>query len=74
MACRWLLDRPERRIEECPSAPLRKATLRREIAAALSTMTPEVRRQKSQLIVRKLLTLAEFQQSRSLMTYVALPM
>jgi 5-formyltetrahydrofolate cyclo-ligase len=62
----------EREGGDCPSSPQRKAELRRAVTASLSAMTPEVRRKKSELIVRRVLELEEFKRAHVVMAYVAL--
>jgi len=64
----------ERAGRECPSSPRVKAELRRTILGSLSSMTPEVRRQKSLLIVKHLLELPEFKRAGVVMAYVAMEM
>ena len=59
---------------QCPGSPERKAELRQAIYNSLGSMTPEVRRQKSQLICRHLQVLAEYKRTRTVMAYVALEM
>jgi len=59
---------------QCPGSPVRKAKLRQAIYNSLGAMTPEVRRQKSQLICRHLQALAEYKRPRTVMAYVALEM
>jgi 5-formyltetrahydrofolate cyclo-ligase len=58
----------------CPGSPERKAELRQAIYNSLNSMTPEVRRQKSQVICRHLQELPEYRPARTIMAYVALEM
>lgn len=59
---------------QCPASPRQKARLRRAIYDSLNSMTPEVRRKKSQLICKHLEQLAAYQQARTIMAYLALEM
>ena len=67
-------DALERAGRECPSSPRVKAELRRTVLGSLASMTPEVRRQKSLLIVKHVLELPEFKRARVMMAYVAMEM
>ena len=72
--CRRLAENPDLPLHLCPSAPAQKAELRRAVAASLATMSPTVRRQKSQIIARHVLELDAFKQAGVIMAYVGLEM
>ena len=61
-------------LRQCPGSSQRKTLLRKAVMESLSAMTPEVRRTKSQLIVRHLLELDVFKSAAVVMAYVAMEM
>jgi 5-formyltetrahydrofolate cyclo-ligase len=72
--CSRLAETPGLPLHLCPSAPARKAELRRAVAASLATMSPAVHRQKSLLIARHVFELDAFQRASVIMAYVGLEM
>lgn len=72
--CSQLAAQPGLSLHLCPSAPARKAELRRAVAGSLAAMSPAVRRQKSLLIARHVLTLDAFQRASVIMAYVGMEM
>ncbi len=72
--CGRLAANPGLPLHLCPSAPARKAELRRAVSESLACMSPLVRRQKSRLIARHVLALDAFQKASVIMAYVGLEM
>ena len=58
--------------ERCAASPAHKTVVRRAVMNALGTMSPEVRRQKSLAIVRRVLASEAFRSARMIMGYVAM--
>ncbi|MBN2584005.1 MAG: 5-formyltetrahydrofolate cyclo-ligase [Planctomycetes bacterium] len=58
----------------CPGLPEHKSELRRAITVSLSSMTPEIRRQKSEAICRHVKGIDLYARARTVMAYVALEM
>ncbi len=56
----------------CHASPARKMHIRRAVAMALGSMSPEIKRQKSLAIVRRLLAHPVFQSARTIMGYIAM--
>ena len=59
---------------QCPGSPEQKTDLRRVVTESLSAMTPDVRRTKSQRIVKHLIEFEPFKRAGVVMAYVAMEM
>jgi 5-formyltetrahydrofolate cyclo-ligase len=57
---------------ECPASPSRKGLIRRAVMTSLGSMSPEVRRQKSLAIARRIQAHDLFHSARMIMVYAAM--